>query len=198
MHAENLGRILLDKTRNSGAENYGILIRLSADWMGKVDYESEIFLIQRYITLWKGTTASVDIISLSSKLFHDSCFKPAERRKYFFRYSLYVGENSFDLKQVAIISAETYQMVLNLILASICIEKILVIPVTWQISAQPQVIVQLPGFKRLIAFMPLKKNDLKSQRMMCSMWNQCWCISQLVQIGWSWKDIGGRGSYGFP
>ena len=143
MHAENLGRILLDKTRNSGAENYGILIRLSADWMGKVDYESEIFLIQRYITLWKGTTASVDIISLSSKLFHDSCFKPAERRKYFFRYSVYVGENSFDLKQVAIISAETCQMVLNLILASICIEKnwgdekILVIPVTWQISAQP-------------------------------------------------------------
>ena len=111
--------------------------------MGKVDYESEIFLIQRYITLWKGTTASVDIISLSSKFFHDSCFKPAERRKYFFRYSLYVGENSFDLKQVAIISAETCQMVLNLILASICIEKnwgdekILVIPVTWQISAQP-------------------------------------------------------------
>ena len=111
--------------------------------MGKVDYESEIFLIQRYITLWKGTTASVDIISLSSKLFHDSCFKPAERRKYFFRYSVYVGENSFDLKQVAIISAETCQMVLNLILASICIEKnwgdekILVIPVTWQISAQP-------------------------------------------------------------
>ena len=143
MHAENLGRILLDKTRNSGAENYGILIRLSADWMGKVDYESEIFLIQRYITLWKGTTASVDIISLSSKLFHDSCFKPAERRKYFFRYSVNVGENSFDLKQVAIISAETCQMVLNLILASICIEKnwgdekILVIPVTWQISAQP-------------------------------------------------------------
>ena len=143
MHAENLGRILLDKTRNSGAENYGILIRLSADWMGKVDYESEIFLIQRYITLWKGTTASVDIISLSSKLFHDSCFKPAERRKYFFRYSVYVGKNSFDLKQVAIISAETCQMVLNLILASICIEKnwgdekILVIPVTWQISAQP-------------------------------------------------------------
>ena len=111
--------------------------------MGKVDYESEIFLIQRYITLWKGTTASVDIISLSSKLFHDSCFKPAERRKYFFRYSVYVGENSFDLKQVAIISAETCQMVLNFILASICIEKnwgdenILVIPVTWQISAQP-------------------------------------------------------------
>ena len=111
--------------------------------MGKVDYESEIFLIQRYITLWKGTTASVDIISLSSKLFHDSCFKPAERRKYFFRYSVNVGENSFDLKQVAIISAETCQMVLNLILASICIEKnwgdekILVIPVTWQISAQP-------------------------------------------------------------
>ena len=143
MHAENLGRILLDKTRNSGAENYGILIRLSADWMGKVDYESEIFLIQRYITLWKGTTASVDIISLSSKLFHDSCFKPAERRKYFFRYSVYVGKNSFDLKQVAIISAETCQMVLNLILASICKEKnwgdekILVIPVTWQISAQP-------------------------------------------------------------
>ena len=143
MHAENLGRILLDKTRNSGAENYGILIRLSADWMGKVDYESEIFLIQRYITLWKGTTASVDIISLSSKLFHDSCFKPAERRKYFFRYSVYVGKNSFDLKQVAIISAETCQMVLNLILASICIEKnwgdekILVISVTWQISAQP-------------------------------------------------------------
>ena len=147
MHAENLGRILLDKTRNSGAENYGILIRLSADWMGKVDYESEIFLIQRYITLWKGTTASVDIISLSSKLFHDSCFKPAERRKYFFRYSVYVGENSFDLKQVAIISAETCQMVLNLILAGICIEKnwgdekILVIPVTWQISAQP---LQIP------------------------------------------------------
>ena len=146
MHAENLGRILLDKTRNSGAENYGILIRLSADWMGKVDYESEIFLIQRYITLWKGTTASVDIISLSSKLFHDSCFKPAERRKYFFRYSVYVGKNSFDLKQVAIISAETCQMVLNLILASICKEKnwwdekILVIPVTWQISAQPLVI----------------------------------------------------------
>ena len=145
VHAENLGRILLDKTRNSGAENYGILIRLSADWMGKVDYESEIFLIQRYITLWKGTTASVDIISLSSKLFHDSCFKPAERRKYFFRYSVYVGKNSFDLKQVAIISAETCQMVLNLILASICIEKnwgdekILVIPVTWQISAQPLV-----------------------------------------------------------
>ena len=145
MHAENLGRILLDKTRNSGAENYGILIRLSADWMGKVDYESEIFLIQRYITLWKGTTASVDIISLSSKLFHDSCFKPAERRKYFFRYSVYVGKNSFDLKQVAIISAETCQMVLNFILASICIEKnwgdenILVIPVTWQISAQPLV-----------------------------------------------------------
>ena len=123
MHAENLGRILLDKTRNSGAENYGILIRLSADWMGKVDYESEIFLIQRYITLWKGTTASVDIISLSSKLFHDSCFKPAERRKYFFRYSVYVGENSFDLKQVAIISAETCQMVLNSILANICTEK---------------------------------------------------------------------------
>ena len=110
MHAENLGRILLDKTRNSGAENYGILIRLSADWMGKVDYESEIFLIQRYITLWKGTTASVDIISLSSKLFHDSCFKPAERRKYFFRYSVYVGENSFDLKQVAIISACIYNV----------------------------------------------------------------------------------------
>ena len=143
MHAENLGRILLDKTRNSGAKNYGILIRFSADWMGKVDYESEIFLIQRYITLWKGTTASVDIISLSSKLFHDSCFKPAERRKYFFRYSVNVGKNSFDLKQVAIISAETCQMVLNLILAGICIEKnwgdekILVIPVTWQISAQP-------------------------------------------------------------
>ena len=63
----------------------------------------------------------------------------------FFRYSVYVGENSFDLKQVAIISAETCQMVLNLILASICIEnnwgdeKILVIPVTWQISAQPLV-----------------------------------------------------------
>ena len=149
MHAENLGRILLDKTRNSGAENYGILIRLSADWMGKVDYESEIFLIQRYITLWKGTTASVDIISLSSKLFHDSCFKPAERRKYFFRYSVYVGKNSFDLKQVAIISAETCQMVLNLILASICIEKNwgdeknLVIPVTWQISAQPLIQTQI-------------------------------------------------------
>ena len=156
MHAENLGRILLDKTRNSGAENYGILIRLSADWMGKVDYESEIFLIQRYITLWKGTTASVDIISLSSKLFHDSCFKPAERRKYFFRYSVYVGENSFDLKQVAIISAETCQMVLNLILASICIEKnwgdekILVIPVTWQISAQPLFIIQLPRIRHSV------------------------------------------------
>ena len=143
MHAENIDRILLDKTRNSGAENYGILIRLSADWMGKVDYESEIFLIQRYITLWKGTTASVDIISLSSKLFHDSCFKPAERRKYFFRYSVHVGKNSFDLKQVAIISAETCQMVLNSILANICTEKIwgdekiLVTPVTWHISAQP-------------------------------------------------------------
>ena len=54
-----------------------------------------------------------------------------------------VGENSFDLKQVAIISAETCKMVLNLVLASICIEKnwgderILVIPVTWQISTQP-------------------------------------------------------------
>ena len=61
----------------------------------------------------------------------------------FFRYSVNVGENSFDLKQVAIISAETCQMVLNLVLASICIEKnwgderILVIPVTWQISTQP-------------------------------------------------------------
>ena len=138
MHAENLGRILLDKTRNSGAENYGILIRLSADWMGKVNYESERFLIQKYITLWKGTTASVDIISLSSKLFHDSCFKPAERRKYFFRYFVYIGENSIDLKQVAVISAETCQMVLSLILGSICIEKnwgdenILVIPFVYQ------------------------------------------------------------------
>ena len=72
----------------------------------------------------------------------------AERRKYFVRYSVHVGENSFDWKQVAIISAETYQMVLNLILASICIEKnwgdekILVIPVTWQISAQPLGLLQ--------------------------------------------------------
>ena len=171
MHAENLGRILLDKTRNSGAENYGILIRLSADWTGKVDYESEIFLIQRYITLWKGTTASVDIISLSSKLFHDSCFKPAERRKYFFRYSVYVGKNSFDLKQVAIISAETCQMVLNLILASICIEKnwgdekILVIPVTWQISAQP-----LHSLK-LSTRLDMWRNKLPRQRLMI-----CWCL----------------------
>ena len=106
--------------------------------MGKVDYESEIFLIQRCITFCEGTTTSVDIISLSSKLFHDSCFKPAERRKYFFRYSVYVGENSFDLKQVAIISAETCQMVLSLILGSLCIEKnwgdenILVIPFVYQ------------------------------------------------------------------
>ena len=74
---------------------------------------------------------------------HDSCFQPDERGKYFFRYSVHVGESSFDLKQVAIISAETYQMVLNLILASICIEKIwgdkkiLVNPVETQISAQP-------------------------------------------------------------
>ena len=172
MHAENLGRILLDKTRNSGAENYGILIRLSADWMGKVDYESEIFLIQRYITLWKGTTASVDIISLSSKLFHDSCFKPAERRKYFFRYSVYVGENSFDLKQVAIISAETCQMVLNLILASICIEKnwgdekILVIPVTWQISAQPLPVLCCAGEKfklHLVPFNLIHSRNLNRQ-----------------------------------
>ena len=157
VYAENLGRILLDKTRISGAENYSILIRLSADWMGKVDYESEIFLIQRYITLWKGTTASVDIISLSSKLFHDSCFKPAERRKYFFRYFVYVGENSFDLKQVAVISAETCQMVLNFILASICIEKnwgderILVIPVTWQISAQPLPLSEGPQVRLVTA-----------------------------------------------
>ena len=54
---------------------------------------------------------------------HDSCFQPDERRKYFFRYSVHVGESSFDLKQVAIISAETYQIVLKLILASISIEK---------------------------------------------------------------------------
>ena len=67
----------------------------------------------------------------------------AERRKYFVRYSVHVGENSFDLKKVAFNSEEIYKMVLNLILGSICIEKnwgdekILVIPVTWQISAQP-------------------------------------------------------------
>ena len=85
----------------------------------------------------------MELISLSCKLLYDSCFEPAERRKYFVRYSVYVGESSCDLKQVAIISAETYHMVLNLILASICIEKIwgdekiLVIPVTTQISAQP-------------------------------------------------------------
>ena len=48
-----------------------------------------------------------------------------------------------DLFTSAIISAETCQMVLNSILANICIEKIwgdekiLVTPVTWQISAQP-------------------------------------------------------------
>ena len=78
----------------------------------------------------------------------------------FFRYSVYVGKDSFDLKQVAIISAETCQMVLNFILASICIEKnwgdekILVIPVTWQISAQP-----LSGG---LAYAPLARRSIRS------------------------------------
>ena len=51
VHAEKLGRILLDKTRNSGAENYGLLIGLSADGIGKVSYERERFLLPKYIAL---------------------------------------------------------------------------------------------------------------------------------------------------
>ena len=126
-----------------GAENYGILIWVSAGWIWKVSAECHNFLIPKIMAFWKGTTFSVELISLSTKLLYDICFKPAERRKYFFRYSVNVGEIPCDIKQIAIISAETSKMFLNLILASICIEQIwgdenfLVIPVTTQISAQP-------------------------------------------------------------
>ena len=79
-------------------------------------------------------------ISLSCKHLYNTINEPAERRKYLFRYSVYIGESSCDLKLVTTISAETYQMVLNLLLASISITnfdatKILVFSVTTQTSA---------------------------------------------------------------
>ena len=126
-----------------GAENYGILIWVSAGWIWKVSAECHNFLIPKIMAFWKGTTFSVELISLSTKLLYDICFKPDEKRKYCFRYSGNIGESFCSLKQVAVISVETGRMVLNLILASICIEKNCgdeknpVIHVATQISAQP-------------------------------------------------------------